>query len=174
MLVTGKKMLNGLGDRELHVHLPAVGEHDDEEREPATRIAHHNRAKASPVDLGAFARSEVQLEIDGQFGLPDTADVIAQDGNAPAISIFAQPLKDLLSAVGMAIEQPCDARLEGIKDTAARPRAPWLKPRSRQPLGNRPLIKAERSSDLRDRQGLAIMAVADFAERLVVDHDRRL
>src|SRR5262245_19576602 len=113
-----QKMLHGLGDRELHIHLPAVGEHDDEEREPAIRISNCNRAKASPVELGALARTAVQLEIDGQLGLADTADVIAQDGDAAAISLFAQTLEDLLSAVGMAIEQPCDAWLEGIKDTA--------------------------------------------------------
>ena len=32
--------------------------------------------------VNSIARSEVQLEIDGQLGLPDAADVIAQDGDA--------------------------------------------------------------------------------------------
>jgi hypothetical protein len=32
----------------------------------------------------------------------------------------------------------------------------------------------KRSGGLRDRQTLAIVAVVDFAERLVVDHDRGL
>jgi hypothetical protein len=116
----------------------------------------------------------VQLEINRQLGLADTAEVIAQDGDAAAISLFAQTLEDLLSAVGMAIEQSCDARLEGIKDAAAWPRAPRLETRARQPLGNRSRVEAERSGGLRDRQALAIMAVVDFAERLVVDHDRGL
>jgi hypothetical protein len=174
MLVAGKKMLHGLGDRELHVHVPAVGEHDDEEREPAPRIAHRNGAKASPVDLCALARSKVQLEINRQLGLADTADVIAQDGDAAAISLFAQPLEDLLGAVGMAIEQPCDASFEGIKDAATWWRVPWLEARARQPLGNRPGVQVKRSGGLRDRQTLAIVTVVDFAERLVVDHDRGL
>jgi hypothetical protein len=104
VLVAGKKMLHRLGDRELHVHLPAVGEHDDEEREPAISIAHRDRAKTSPVDLCALARSKVQLEIDGQLGLPDATDIIAQDGDAAPVSFFTQTLEDLLSAIGIAIE----------------------------------------------------------------------
>ena len=138
------------------------------------RVTHRDRAKASPVDLCTLARSEVQLEIDGQLGLPDAADMIAQNGDAAAIALFAQPLEDLLSAVGMAIEQPCDASFEGIKDAATWWRAPWLEARARQPLGNRPRVQVKRSGRLRDRQTLAIVAVADFAERLVVDHDRGL
>jgi len=47
----------------------------------------------------------MQLEIDRQFGGPDAADVIAQDGDAAEVSLFAQTLKDLLRAVRMAIEQ---------------------------------------------------------------------
>jgi hypothetical protein len=33
-------------------------------------------------------------------------------------------------------------------------------------------MEAQRPGGLRDRQALAIMAVVDFAERLVIDHDR--
>jgi len=33
-------------------------------------------------------------------------------------------------------------------------------------------FKAQRPGRLCDRQALAIMAVVDFAERLVIDHDR--
>jgi len=34
------------------------------------------------------------------------------------------------------------------------------------------VIKGQRPGGLRDRQALAIMAIMDFAERLVIDHDR--
>src|SRR5262245_18626091 len=167
-------MLHRLGDRELHVHVPAVGEHDDEEREPAARGAYRDGAEGPPVDLRTLARSKVQLEINGQVGLPDATDVIAQDGEAASVALFAQPLEDLLRAIGMAIEQACDASFERIKDAATWWRAPRLEARARQPLGDRPRVQAERSGGLRDRQTLAIVAVVDFAERLVVDHDRGL
>jgi hypothetical protein len=38
--------------------------------------------------------------------------------------------------------------------------------------GWRPSARAVCAGGLRDRQALAIMAVVDFAERLVIDHDR--
>ena len=162
MLVAGKEMLHGLGDGELHEHLPAEGEHHDEERKPATGIAHRDGSESTPVDLRTLAGSEVQLQIDGQLGRPDAADVIAQDRHTAAVSLLAQALEDLLSAIGMGIQQPRDARLEGIKDTAARPRAPRLETRTRQPRGDRPWVKAQRPGGLRDRQALAIMAVVDL------------
>ena len=68
MLVAAEEMLHRLRDGELDVHLPAVGEHDDEEGEPAAGVAHCDRAESSPVDLRTLAGSEVQLEIDGQLG----------------------------------------------------------------------------------------------------------
>ena len=165
-------MLHGLRDGELHVHLSAVGEHDDEEGEPAVGVAHCDRAESSPVDLRTLAGSEVQLEIDGQLGWTNAADVIAQDRDTAAVSFFAQALEDLLRAIGMGVQQPRDAPLEGIKDAAARGRAPRLETGARQPLGDRLAVKAERAGGLRDGQALAIMAVADLGERLVVDHDR--
>src|SRR5215813_14724456 len=163
-------MLHRLRDGELDVHQPAVGEHDDEEGEPAARVAHYDGAKGSPVDLRTLAGSEVQLEIDGQLGLPDAADVVAQDRDAPAVSLFAQPLEDLLSGVWVRIQETCHARLEGIEDAGSRPRSPRLETRSGNPLGDRPWVEAQRSGGLSDRQALAITAVTDFAERLVVDH----
>src|SRR5271170_6851180 len=68
--------------------------------------------------------------------------------------------------------QPYDARLEGIKDTAARLAAPRLEARTRHPRGDRPRVEAQRPGGLRDRQALAIMAIVDLGERLVIDHDR--
>jgi hypothetical protein len=70
------------------------------------------------------------------------------------------------------VQQPRDARLEGIKDTAARSAAAWREARTRHPRGDRPRVKTERPGGLRDRQALAIMAVVDFAKRIVIDHDQ--
>src|SRR5262245_28344876 len=83
---------------------------------------------------------------------------------------IAQALEDLLRAVGVRVQQPRDAPLEGVKEAAARGWTWPLETRTCQPLGNRPGIETHRSSGLNDRQALALMAVADFAERLVVDH----
>ena len=172
VFVAGEEMLHGLGDGELHEHLTAKRQHHDEERKPATGIAHRDGSVGTPVDLRALAGSEVQLQIDRPLGRPDAADVIPQDRHATAVSFLAQTLEDLLSAIRVGVQQPRDARLEGIKDTAARPAAPRLEARTRQPRGHRLRVEAQRPGGLRDRQALAIMAVVDFGERLVIDHDR--
>jgi hypothetical protein len=135
-------------------------------------LAHRDGSVGTPVDLRALAGSEVQLQIDRPLGRPDAADVIPQDRHATAISFLAQTLEDLLSAIWVAVQQPYDARLEGIKDTAARAAAPRLEARTRHPRSDRLRVKAQRPGSLRDRQALAIMAVVDLAERLVIDHDR--
>ena len=172
VFVAGEEMLHGLGDGELHEHLAAERQHHDEERKPATGIAHRDGSVGTPVDLRTLAGSEVQLQIDRPLGRPDAADVIPQDRHAAAVSFLAQTLEDLLSAIGVGVQQPRDARLEGIQHTAARPAAPRLEARTRRPRGDRPRVKAQRPGGLRDRQALAIMAVVDLAERLVIDHDR--
>jgi len=135
-------------------------------------IAHCDGSVGAPVDLRALAGSEVQLEIDRPLGRPNAADVIPHDCDAAAVSLLTQTLEDLLGAIRVAVQQPRDARLEGIKDTAARPAAPRLEARTRRPRGDRPRVKAQGPGGLRDRQALAITAVVDLAERLVVDHDR--
>jgi crotonobetainyl-CoA:carnitine CoA-transferase CaiB-like acyl-CoA transferase len=124
-----------------------------------------------PIMLG-LAGGEVQLQIDRPLGRSDAADVVAQDRHAAAVSLLAQTLEDLLSAVRVGVQQPRDARLEGIKDTAARPAAARLEARTRYPRRHCLWVETQRPGSLRDRQALAIMAVVDFAERLVVDHDR--
>src|SRR5262245_2075455 len=113
-------MLHRLCYGELDVHHPAVGEHEDEEGEAAARVADPDGAEDAPVDLRALAGGEVQLEIDGQLGWPYQADVVAQDGDAAAVSLLAQALKDLLCAIGVRIQQPRDAPLERVEEAAAR------------------------------------------------------
>ena len=114
----------------------------------------------------------MQFEIDRPLGRPDAADVIPQDRHAAAVALLAQTLKDLLSAIRVGLQQPRDARLEGIKDAAARPAAPRLEARTRQPRRDRLRVEAQHPGGLHNRQALAIMAVVDLGERLVIDHDR--
>src|SRR5258707_7195356 len=103
-----------------------------------------------------LAGSKVQLEIDRPLGWPDAADVIPQDRHAAAISFLAQTLEDLLSAVRVGAQQPCDVGLEGIKDAAARLAAPRLEARTRQPRRHCLRVEAQRPGSLHDRQALAI------------------
>src|SRR5262245_19913796 len=138
-------MLHRLCDGELDVHHPAVGEHEDEEGEAAARVADPDGAEDAPVDLRALAGGEVQLEIDGQLGWPYQADVVAQDGDAAAVSFFAQALEDLLGAIGVRIEQPGDASLEGVEDAAALTSWSWpLETGPCQPLGDGLAVQTER------------------------------
>src|SRR5262245_62550424 len=163
-------MLHRLRNGELDVHQPAVGEHDGEEREAPACVAHRDRAEDTPVDLRTLAGSEVQLEIDGQLGWPNAANVVAQDGDAAAVSLLAQALEDLLRAIGVRIEQPCDAPFERVEDAGAWGWAGPLETRSCQPLGDGLSVNAECARNLSDGQALTIPAVADPGVRLVVDH----
>jgi len=76
----------------------------------------------APQSTCALAGREMQLQIDRPLGWPDTADVIPQDAHAAAIAFVAQALENLLSAIGMGIQQPGDARLERIEEAATRRR----------------------------------------------------
>jgi len=51
-------------------------------------------------------------------------------------------------------------------------RSPRLETRTRQPLGDRPWVQAQRPGGLRDGQALPVMTIVDPTERLVIDHDR--
>src|SRR4029453_17942434 len=168
--MAGKEMLHRLRNGELDVHQSAVGEHDDEEGEPAAGVAHCDRAENSPVDLRTLAGSEVQLEIDGQLGWANATDVVAQDRDAAAVSFFTQALEDLL--IGVGVQQSRDAPLEGVEEAGTRGWAGPLETGSCQPLGDGLAVKAERASNLGDGQALTIPAVTDPGERLVVDHGR--
>jgi hypothetical protein len=72
----------------------------------------------------------VELEINWSLGRPNPTDVISKNRDAPAVSLLAQTLEDLLSAIRVGVQQPRDARLEGIKDTAARHRTARLEMRT--------------------------------------------
>jgi hypothetical protein len=104
------------------------------------------------------AGGEVQLEIDGQLGWPYQAHVVAQDRDAAAVSLLAQALEDLLPAIGVCIQQPCDAALERVEEASALRWAGPLETRSCQPLGDGLAVKTERARNLGDGQALAIPA----------------
>jgi len=72
----------------------------------------------------------------------------------------------------MGVEQARDARLERIKFAATRLAASPYKARSRQPGRDRAPMKPEGASGLRNRQALAMVAIVDLTECLVIDHDR--
>jgi hypothetical protein len=72
----------------------------------------------------------------------------------------------------MGVEQARDARLERIKFAATRLAASRCKARSRQPGRDRAPMKPEGASGLRNRQALAMVAIVDLTECLVIDHDR--
>src|SRR5215469_8117675 len=72
----------------------------------------------------------------------------------------------------MGVEQARDARLERIKFAGTRLAASPCKAPSRQPDGHRAPMKPEGASGLRNRQALAMVAIVDLTERLVIDHDR--
>lgn len=104
-------------------HAPTKkGQYHDEERQPAACIAYRDRPVSAPIDLRALAGSEVELQIDRPLGRPDAADVIPHDRHTALVALLAQTLENLLSAIGMGVQKPRDARLEGIKGTAARRR----------------------------------------------------
>jgi len=115
----------------------------------------------------------MQLQIDGAPRRSNAADVIAQDTDATAITFLAESLKNLLCAVGLGVEQARDARLERIKLAGTRLAAPPREARTYRSGCDRAAMKPEGASGLRNRQALAMVAIVDLTECLVIDHDRR-
>ncbi len=72
----------------------------------------------------------------------------------------------------MGVEQARDARLERIKFAGTRLAAPPCKARLRQPGRDGASMVSEGASGLRNRQALAMVAIVDLTECLVIDHDR--
>ena len=65
--------------------------------------------------------------------------------------------------------------MRGLKGSRTLPRGRLRRGSKRERathVRDRPRVKAQRPGGLRDRQALAIMAVVDLGERLVIDHDR--
>jgi hypothetical protein len=59
--VCRQKLLHRLRAHELDVHLPAPGQHHDEEGKAAAGVAHGDGAVFSPVDLGGFPGAKARV-----------------------------------------------------------------------------------------------------------------
>src|SRR6516162_2236828 len=72
----------------------------------------------------------------------------------------------------MAVEQAHDARLERIELAGTWPAASRCEARTRQPDRDRAPMNPEEPGGLRNRQAVAVVAIVNLTECLVVDHDR--
>ena len=72
----------------------------------------------------------------------------------------------------MGVEQAHDARLEWIKFAGTGPAASRCEACPRQPHRHRAPMNPEEPGGLRNRQTLAVVAIVNLTECLVVDHDR--
>ena len=124
-------MLHGLRNGELHIHPPAEGQYHHEERQPATGVVDLNATKRSPVNLCALPGSEREFEIDRPLGGSDPADIVANNRQAPAVTLLTHTLEDLHRTVRVGVQQTRDARFEGVKHTATSLRPAPLKLRTR-------------------------------------------
>ena len=88
VFVAGEEVLHRLRDGELDEHLAAESQHHDEERKPTPRIADGDASVDAPIDLGALAASEVQLQIDWALRRANAVDVVAHDADAAPITFL--------------------------------------------------------------------------------------
>jgi len=65
-----------------------------------------------------------------------------------------------------------DGSADVVRIARGQTRAPRLEARTGRPCRHRLRMQAQRPGGLRDRQSLAVTAVMDFAEGLVIDHRR--
>jgi len=72
----------------------------------------------------------------------------------------------------MGVEPAQDARLERIKLAGTWPAASRCEARTRQPHRDRAPMNPEEPRSLRNRQTLAVVAIVNLTECLVIDHDR--
>jgi len=170
LLVTGEEVLQGLRDGEGHIQTPAVREHQHEETQTPAGGTDGNRTVLAPVDLGAFAGGEGELQERLAARRTHLGDVVLEDRQPTAVARLSQALEDLLRAVGVALQQAHHLVLERIEP--ARPRCGCARfiTRALHPLGYRLRVHAQHARRLRDGEPLAIMVIADLAEGLVVDH----
>ena len=103
-----QELLHGLREREFDVHLPAPGQHHDEERQATPSVADGNGSELPPVDLGDLAGREGQRQERFAGTRTNRAHVVLDDADAPAVALVAQALKDLLRA--QRVGSPASAR----------------------------------------------------------------
>ncbi len=170
VLVAAEEELHRLRHGELQVHPAAVAQHHQEEAQAPARGAHTDGAEGAPVHLGTLARGEGERQKRRARSRPDPSHVVLHDRDAAREARLAQPLPDLLRAVGVRIEPAHDLALERIEPARARGAHARPKLLDHRPLGHRLRMQSERACGLRQRQMLAAEVVVDPAEGLIVDH----
>ena len=165
-----EELLHGLRQGEFHIHLPAVGQHHDEEGQPAAGGTDGDRAELAPIHLGGLTGGEGQ----GQEGLArpgaDRVHVLLDDADATLEACLDQTLEDLLGRQRMGVQPGDDASLEGIE--LARPQdlgAGLIGPAG--PVAYGLHIQPQALGELGRREVLR-SAVADRAPGGIVDHGR--
>lgn len=105
--VRGQELLHGLRQRKFDVHLPAVGQHHDEEGEPPARVANGDGAPFPPVGLGEFSGGERERQEGRARARTDGAHIVLDDADAARVTGVAQALEHLLGGERMGVE-PAD------------------------------------------------------------------
>ena len=168
--MAGQKELHRLRNRELQIQSPAVAQHHQEETQASARGAHGDGSIFTPVGLGTFARSEVELEKRLGVMRPNALHVIFDDGEAAGVACLAQSLEDLLRAIRVGIEPAHNLPLVRIELAHARHTRARVELLHAGPLGYRARIQCERTRGLCHGEPLATQVVADLAEGLIVEH----
>ena len=168
--VCRQKVFHRLRERKLDVHLPAPGQHHDEERKAAAGVADGDRAVFSPVDLGGFPRGEGQGQEGLASGWADLVDVVLDDADAALVASIPQALKHLLGGERVRIEPSDDAPLVGVELAGprdARPRSI----RAVDPVADGLDVQVQAGGELWGRQ-MTGHPLANGTPRGIVDHGR--
>ena len=157
-------------EEELDIHLPAPGQHHDEERQPAPGVADGEGAILTPVDLGGLAGGKGQGEEGFAATWPDGVDIVLDDADATLVAGIPQALEDLLGGERMGIEPADDLAFEGIQ-LAGTTCPDTRRIRSIDPVAHGLDVESQTLGQLHGGEVLGD-AIADGAPGGVVDHDR--
>ena len=170
--VGGQKLLHRLREKELDVHLPAPGQHHDEEGQSASGVADGDRAVLAPVHLGNLAGREGQGEESFTATGPDSVDVVLDDADAATVAEVFQALEDLLGGERVGIEPADDLAFEGIELAGARHAHAW-DIGTADPVAHGLDIQSQTFRQLPDRQVVGD-TIANGAPGGVINHSEPL
>src|SRR5438034_10424838 len=91
-----------------------------------SRRADGDGAEVVPVDLSAFAGSELQHQKGGLAGRTNLADKLLKNGVAAGVAPLTQLLEELLGGVGVPFQQRCDLTFKGIEFTGPPDPLAWM------------------------------------------------
>jgi hypothetical protein len=112
----------------------------------------------------------MEFEVDGALNRACLTDMIAYQGQTPAIAILKQALIDLLGSIGMGIEQVGDGSLERIETTISFGCGAGNEMGALQPGGNRFAVDGHGAGNLVGIQSLALMQIVELTELFVGNH----